>query len=90
MEIIMKKLFIILLVFNSVLFSQWESAVINPLSGQVFSFHMISDSLNFTAAYSDDSCVKTTDGVETGFAHRESLYRFKTEASVIDENYTPD
>ncbi|MBK8662912.1 MAG: hypothetical protein IPN18_14390, partial [Ignavibacteriales bacterium] len=44
----MKRLFIILLVFNSVLFSQWESIEINPMNGGLFSFH-ISDSLNLTA-----------------------------------------
>jgi hypothetical protein len=63
MEIIMKKLFIILLVFNSVLFSQWESIEINPVNGLLFSFHM-SDSLNLTAVFMDDTCyvIKSSDG----------------------------
>jgi len=63
MEIIMKKLFIILLVFNSVLFSQWEEAKIYPFSGQITGFH-VTDSLNITAVYHGDSSavIRSSDG----------------------------
>ena len=62
-EIIMKRLFIILLVFNSVLFSQWEEAKIYPFSGQITGFH-VTDSLNITAVYYGDSSavIRSSDG----------------------------
>jgi hypothetical protein len=59
----MKRLFIILLVFNSVLFSQWEEVDIYPLSGQITAFHL-TDSLNITAVYHGDSSavIRSSDG----------------------------
>ncbi|MBK6681459.1 MAG: T9SS type A sorting domain-containing protein [Ignavibacteriales bacterium] len=84
----MKKLFITLLVFNSVLFSQWESIEINPVNGLLFSFHM-SDSLNLTAVFMDDTCyvIKSSDGGKNWFRTQRIPILSLTEASVIDENH---
>ena len=66
MGIIMKKLIVTLLVFNSVLFSQWEEVDIYPLSGQITAFHL-TDSLNITAVYHGDSSavIRSSDGGQT-------------------------
>ncbi len=63
MEIIMKRLFITLLVFNSLMFSQWEPVDVTPFNGRIAGFHM-DDSLNVTAAFEGDSCfvIKSIDG----------------------------
>ncbi|MBK7868621.1 MAG: hypothetical protein IPJ75_17405 [Ignavibacteriales bacterium] len=84
----MKRLFIILLVFNSVLFSQWEPIEINPVNGSLFSFHM-SDSLNLTAVFMDDTCyvIKSSDGGKNWFRTQRIPILSLTEASVIDENH---
>jgi photosystem II stability/assembly factor-like uncharacterized protein len=88
MEIIMKKLFVLLLVFNSLLFSQWEPIEINPMNGSLFSFHM-SDSLNLTAVFMDDTCyvIKSSDGGKNWFRTQRIPILSLTEASVIDENH---
>jgi photosystem II stability/assembly factor-like uncharacterized protein len=88
MEIIMKKLFIILLVFNSVLFSQWESIEINPVNGLLFSFHM-SDSLNLTAVFMDDTCyvIKSSDGGKNWIRTQRIPLSLIVDATTIDENH---
>ena len=84
----MKKLFIILLVFNSVLFSQWESIEINPVSGLLFSFHM-SDSLNLTAVFMDDTCyvIKSSDGGKNWIRTQRIPLSLIVDATTIDENH---
>lgn len=50
MKIIMKRLFIILLVFNSVLFSQWTKVDFLPWYGAIYDFNL-EDSLNISAVF---------------------------------------
>ncbi len=64
----MKRLFIILLVFNPVLFSQWTKVDFLPWYGAIYDFNMV-DSLNITAVFRrvfDDNgksaIIKSSDG----------------------------
>ncbi len=56
-------MFVLLLVFSSLLFSQWEAVKIYPFQGNFRNFH-VKDSLHITAVISTDTSkvVKTTNG----------------------------
>ena len=83
----MKKLFIILLVFNSVLFSQWSEVDIYPFSGQITGFHL-TDSLNITAVYHDDSSavIRSSDGGQTWSLVAKTPLSYADEVSFIDKD----
>ena len=83
----MKRLFIILLVFNSLLFSQWEEAKIYPFSGEITAFHL-TDSLNITAVYHGDSSavIRSSDGGRTWSLVAKTPVTYAKEASFIDKD----
>ncbi|MBK7868625.1 MAG: hypothetical protein IPJ75_17425 [Ignavibacteriales bacterium] len=59
----MKRLFIILLVFSSVIFSQWDRVDLMPMRGSMQSFYLI-DSLNIIASFKLNlkKIVRSSDG----------------------------
>ncbi len=91
MEIIMKKLFVVLLVFTSVLFSQWDEVTIFPFSGSIHQFYM-TDSLNITALFypgvADSVCsvIKSNDGGRSWSFSQILPLAYIVHAQFIDEN----
>ncbi len=83
----MKKLFAVLLVFTSVLFSQWTEVQLLPFEGTFSGFYM-SDSLHITAVYYHNTgfVVKSSDGGRNWTIKHDIPITDISNVSFIDDN----
>ncbi len=89
----MKRLTFFLVVFNSLLFSQWTQIDLYPFQGSILDFYL-KDSLNITAVFQEryrvdgDSCfvIRSSDGGRTWSLFNKIPITPLNYAKVIDEN----
>jgi len=92
MKIILKRLFIILLVSNSVLFSQWTKVDFLPWYGAIYDFNL-EDSLNISAVFRrnyDDNgksaIIRSSDGGRSWIYSQNIPLAWVSDAKVIDKD----
>ncbi len=83
----MKYMVMLFLAASSMLFGQWEPVDIYTVNGQMFSFYM-SDSLNLTSTFMDDTCyvIKSSDGGRSWARSQKIPLPLIWDACTIDEN----